>query len=383
MKGLSPFLNSMSGSQQIRWQRFSSVPQHNNVIIVGTTFTQGVIAVLVVLYTLFNFYECAVRNIFPTGGGWSTPERHLFLSRDCNKEDNGMAQYSSEVSLGTQYTHHRSDHVERSTDPFNSEESNDKSQTIIPNVMQSCHSADGSPDPSNPEESCNHLDTTCTKRGNVILPSESVHNVGNQKVEFQLLCPECGKGFKMKRALHIHQMSHTGKKIYSCPDCEKLYITYCGLVAHKKLHAGEKPYTCFKSEASFGLRSQLTAHQKVHYEQKPFSCSECETSFMTKQELVHHQRAHTGEKPFSCSECGRSFVRTSQLKRHYRVHTGEKPFSCSEYQKCFSTKMIRDSHMRVHTGERPYSCPDCCRCFTQKGALTVHQKKHHHTNRDR
>ncbi|XP_073453578.1 uncharacterized protein [Aquarana catesbeiana] len=309
-----------------------------------------------------------------TGGGddWNISGRHLSLSRDCN-ENNGIAPYSPGVRLFTQYIHHKFDHLERSTDSFSCEES----KTFIPNIPPSCHSASGPLDPSNPGESSSNIVDTVTKRNNEMLLSKSVHNRINYKVEILFPCLECGKGFKTKRDLQIHQLVHAGKEIYSCPDCKKKYMTHHGLMEHKKLHAGEKPYNCLKCEASFGLRSQLTAHQKVHYEQKPYSCSECRKSFVTNQELILHQRSHTREKPFSCSECGKSFTDKSQLNRHHRVHTGEKPFVCSECGKCFSDKGNCDRHMRSHTSDRPHSCSECGKCFKLKGALTSHQKSHH------
>ncbi|XP_073453591.1 uncharacterized protein [Aquarana catesbeiana] len=345
--------------------------------------------------------------------GWNTPEGHHISPPNLNEENNDIEHCSPGVSLFTQYIHHRLDHMVRTTDLFNSEESN----TIISNIQPSFHNADGSPDPSNPKVITSN-NVNITHRDNKLFPctfqdciksfikeqdlvvhqrmhtSEKPFSCSTCKKSFvkksQLVrhqrihtgekpfsCSECKKSFTFQSQLRIHQRVHTGeKKPFPCSECEKSFITKAELIRHERIHTGERPFSCSQCGKSFTHTSLLYAHQRIHTGEKPFSCSKCEKSFNHKTGLIRHERIHTGEKPFSCSECGKSFTQKSLLHTHQRVHTGEKPFSCSECGKCFSNKGNCDKHMRIHTGEKPFSCLECGKCFAQKVTLILHQSKH-------
>ncbi|XP_073453628.1 oocyte zinc finger protein XlCOF7.1-like isoform X1 [Aquarana catesbeiana] len=206
-----------------------------------------------------------------TGGpnGWNTPEGSLILSGHYNKEDNGLAQCSPGVSIVTQNMQNKNNHMVRSTGWFNSEQSNDKPHTILPNVQPSLNIAVKSPDPSNPKES-------------------SPHHVR-----------ECENSFN-KHDLVVPQSISTIERRFSCSECE----------------------------ISFTKKSHFVQHQRTHTGEKPFSCSECGKSYTEKSSLKRHLRVHTGEKPFTCTKCGKCFSDKRNRDNHMKVHTGEKPFSC-------------------------------------------------------
>ncbi|XP_077322638.1 uncharacterized protein LOC143956298 isoform X1 [Lithobates pipiens] len=231
-----------------------------------------------------------------TGGnnGWKTQEGCLNLPADYNRV---IAQYSPGVSIGTQNIHRKPNYMVTSTDLFNSEDPNDESHTIIPNVQPSFQRPDTLSDPSNPEESS-----------------------PNNFQQFQVF----QQSFTTQPDLVVPESNNTVEKPFSCSECEKSFMKKSHLAQHRRIHTGEKPYTC----------------------------SECEKSFVNKSDLVRHVRIHTGEKPFSCSECGKCFTEKSKLIIHQRVHTGEKPFSCSECGKRFSDKGNRDRH------KKSFSCPE-------------------------
>ncbi|KAM5140542.1 uncharacterized protein ACMZJ9_014412 [Mantella aurantiaca] len=337
-----------------------------------------------------------------TGGhnDWNTQEGRLVLSADYIKEDNWITQCSTGINIITENIHHKVKHMVKSTDQFNSEELNNKSQSVLP----SFHNSEKSPDPSNPEETySNNLNPfqDCKKSfvsHDLATPQRThtsekpfscseckksfikkSHLVEHQRIhtgEKPFSCSMCERSFKKKSNLVEHERIHTSVKPFACSVCEKAFVKKSNLVVHERIHTSEKPFTCSECDKSFIKRSVLVQHQRIHTSERQFSCSECKRSFISKSKLVQHQRVHTGEKPFLCTECGKSFTLKSILKTHQRVHTGEKPFTCPECGKCFSNKGNRDKHMRIHTGERPFSCPECGKCFAQKVTLIIHQRTH-------
>ncbi|XP_056387645.1 oocyte zinc finger protein XlCOF7.1-like isoform X2 [Hyla sarda] len=138
-----------------------------------------------------------------------------------------------------------------------------------------------------------------------------------------------------------------------------------------------KVFPCSECGKCFKRKSILSMHERIHRDERPFSCSECGKCFRQKSDLIVHQRRHTGEKPFSCSECGKSFIQRSVLIAHYKIHTGEKPFSCSECGKSFIQKSDLVNHHLIHTGEKPFSCSDCGKCYNHRSALAQHRRRIH------
>ncbi|XP_075697410.1 uncharacterized protein LOC142663001 [Rhinoderma darwinii] len=138
-----------------------------------------------------------------------------------------------------------------------------------------------------------------------------------------------------------------------------------------------KIFTCSECGKHFKSKYILSMHERSHTDERPFSCSECEKCYRRKSHLTVHYKRHTGEKPYSCSECGKCFIQKSVLVQHQRIHTGEKPFLCSECGKCFGQKYDLLNHRLIHTGEKPFSCSVCGKCYNHRSALAQHKKRSH------
>ncbi|XP_068113176.1 oocyte zinc finger protein XlCOF6-like [Hyperolius riggenbachi] len=218
----------------------------------------------------------------------SPSEGRLILSPDDNgAEDNGVTQCSPGGNPITGNTHHRDHSATRATHPCNPGESSDKPDTITPSISSTTHTAD---------KANSHSSDHCFS------------------------CSVCGKSFKHKESVLLHQIWHTSEKPFSCSECGKRFTLKGGLIRHQRTHTGERPFSCSECGKSFKRKHTLQLHEKCHTDEKPFSCSECGQTFKHKESVQRHQKLHTGEKPFSCSECGKRFTLKAGLVRHQKTH---------------------------------------------------------------
>ncbi|XP_065254577.1 zinc finger protein 282-like [Emys orbicularis] len=191
------------------------------------------------------------------------------------------------------------------------------------------------------------------------------------------VCAECGKSFRSRQHLTLHQRDHAGAG--AClPQPRESFALKPGPRPHPGAQAGGKPYKCSECERSFCHKSSLRKHHLAHTGERPYTCAECRKSFKQRVSLVLHQRIHSGrsEGSFICTQCGKYFSHHSNLTRHLRIHTGERPYKCTECEKSFTRNQYLVEHQRMHAGERPYHCAECGKSFRYKRSLYYHQNIH-------
>ncbi|XP_049643527.1 zinc finger protein 473 [Suncus etruscus] len=236
--------------------------------------------------------------------------------------------------------------------------------------------------------------------------NRSLSLIRHQTVHFgeKHQCNECGKCFRHRSTLKIHQQSHSGEKPFKCSECGKAFSRSTYLTEHKRIHTGYRPHKCPRCVKSFSRPSHLFRHQlSIHATEKSYNCVECRETF-SHSEFVQHQKVHTLETPYKCQECGERFVCHSTLICHQKTHTGdkwglegtkvlaqklryrrpsnvgEKCFTCKTCEKTFSSRKQLIQHERSHPKlaavEEPFECDHCGRTFDQNTQLLRHQKIH-------
>lgn len=197
-------------------------------------------------------------------------------------------------------------------------------------------------------------------------------------------CRTCSSTFDGKEELRLHIVSHTGEMPHKCSTCPEQFMHKKNLTIHMmKVHGYPKPHACPQCPKTFLSRTELRVHEAAkHRGEKPFVCEECGHRASSRNGLQMHIKAiHRNERPFVCNLCGHAFSQKNNLNMHLRIHSGERPYQCHLCGKTFRTQASLDKHNRTHTGERPFGCDVCEQRFTEKGALVRHKASKHEEGR--
>jgi len=73
-------------------------------------------------------------------------------------------------------------------------------------------------------------------------------------------CKQCGKAFKQRQGLRIHQAIHSVERPYKCEYCSKAFTQHSAIVRHKRTHTSARPYTCRLCSSTFNDYSVLRRH---------------------------------------------------------------------------------------------------------------------------
>ena len=239
--------------------------------------------------------------------------------------------------------------------------------------------------------------TICDEVVGQVISDERIH--GRKERDFK--CKHCGKCFRHKVLLSLHNRIHTREEGFQCKQCGKCFSQEGNLNAHCRIHMGQMPYKCYECGRSFQFRGNLfrhgrnvhgfkvvdvlrglrSEHNKVLKQEKPFSCQECLKYFSNALGLkIHTGRVHSNKqtqhgktKPFKCNECGKHFIHNRGLELHNgKAHKVSSVFVPESLNK--SEKQTMQNWFQTKT--RTCLCKTCGKWFHPKG-IKAHASKAH------
>nr|XP_019561646.2 zinc finger protein 235-like isoform X2 [Aedes albopictus]XP_029711124.1 zinc finger protein 235-like isoform X2 [Aedes albopictus] len=168
------------------------------------------------------------------------------------------------------------------------------------------------------------------------------------------VCAQCGKAYRSPKALQMHEVSHTGEKLFQCSKCPKAYSNWSSCQRHVLNH--NIPVDKYKCEiCGYILKSSSgwKQHMLQHTGERPHKCPHCPATFATTVGLNSHLSTHTDEKTVECPICKKQYKRNAELKRHLKfTHHKQKPFSCFFCPRQFVWKNRRKQHiLQAHPKE--------------------------------
>ncbi|NWR01907.1 ZN783 protein, partial [Paradoxornis webbianus] len=162
-------------------------------------------------------------------------------------------------------------------------------------------------------------------------------------------CTECGKRFRLKINLIIHQRSHAKEGPYECPVCEIGFSNKRHLDLHHSIHVKDR---------AFGAKVWGNVHPELRIRPRRHLCGGGGGGHTAGAWLGQPKREPDGE-----GLSGSPRPPDSRLKCPY----------CKKFLSC-SVSLQR--HLQTHARERPYCCSACNKCFTRSNHLLRHKKIH-------
>ncbi|XP_054045455.1 zinc finger protein 777-like [Rissa tridactyla] len=196
----------------------------------------------------------------------------------------------------------------------------------------------------------------------------------------RLLMGNCRRG-------DVREWSHP------CTECGKRFRLKINLIIHQRSHAKEGPYECTMCEISFADKSHLDLHQSIHIKDRAFGAKVWGN--------VHPELRIRPRRKFYGAFCGganslsngtyaagawlgqakeepdRGSLSSTCFSRQQSPKSPRKPLlKCSHCKKILSCTSSLQRHLQIHSQDRPYCCTACKKRFTRRTHLSRHQKIH-------
>ncbi|NXK14590.1 ZN783 protein, partial [Herpetotheres cachinnans] len=202
----------------------------------------------------------------------------------------------------------------------------------------------------------------------------------NRCASSSLLMGNCRRGY-------VREWSHP------CTECGKRFRLKINLIIHQRSHAKEGPYECTMCEISFADKRHLDLHQSIHIKDRAFGAKVwgnvhpelrirprrkfCGAFFGGTHSLGNGTHAGGPWLGQAKEELDRGSLSSTCFSRQQSPKSRRKPvLKCSFCKKIFSCTFALQRHLQTHSQDRPYCCAACKKCFTRRTHLSRHEKIH-------
>lgn len=198
-----------------------------------------------------------------------------------------------------------------------------------------------------------------------------------------LTCPHCGMRCRCISYLQDHINSHTGERPHKCPTCKKGFKARKTLKVHMISHLpeSERPHACFQCDRRYVTPEQLRVHERKHTGEKPYVCGFCDEAYSARNSFNWHMKhKHNDERPFMCSGCGAEFKLLEIANKHVdRCRTHPCAFCDTLYGElqmaldCERGHETSDWMVLTEDQEDNAANPTCNFCYQEFATLTAAQ----------
>lgn len=169
-------------------------------------------------------------------------------------------------------------------------------------------------------------------------------------------CGLCLEQFTQRKDLKRHQANVHGGNSFGCDLCGCLTHRFGHLERHiLRVHCEENELLCQQCGKGYKFIWELRRHiQNAHTErERAHECHLCPKKFYSKEMLSDHiSSVHLDLRPYKCNAdgCNKAFKLKKRLRIHYiQVHSNQKPHSCLICKKAFALRGNLTAHVKnVH-----------------------------------
>ena len=219
-------------------------------------------------------------------------------------------------------------------------------------------------------------------------------------------CPICSTIFRnygKEYREHIKTV-HCGIKHTHCEECNVILGRHSGTDHFRKVHENKRRHLCSTCGRGFKTRHALHIHNMIHTGEKPIRCKICSYRCRQKTALDWHitkrhpylladdkisddkkRWGYNGRPPRKARTKKNSNVKVRELKspKKPKVQAEKIQTVDSTYGRGFKTQQAFNAHNLIHTGKKPIRCEHCSYRCQQKSALDWHiTRRHPHLKAD-